>query len=102
MARHLIVYQDSGVRFSLAPPLLGSSVNSRTSACGAEGVRAELTSLTIMSCKKHRVPKKKPYGSKRGVYWCHGCDAALVPDAPSKKRERQVAKQAIAKEKKRL
>lgn len=48
-----------------------------------------------MSCKEHRKPKRPPYGSKRNVGWCHGCDAALVPDEPSKKRERQASKAAI-------
>lgn len=49
-------------------------------------------------CKRgHRKPKRKPYGQQRGLYWCRGCDADLVPSThkPMKKRERRLAKEII-------
>lgn len=57
-----------------------------------------------MRCKDHKYPKSLPYGATKGVYWCHGCDAALVPEwlRPNpksiKKSERAKAKQEIRKE----
>lgn len=47
--------------------------------------------------KGHRHPNHKPYGGKRGVYWCYGCDAALVPNEPSKKAERAMAKRKLSR-----
>lgn len=52
----------------------------------------------------HRKPRKLPYGATRGKYWCHCCDAALVPEWKGskpkniKKRERQRAKREIKNE----
>ena len=58
-----------------------------------------------MGCKnkdgKHRKPKSLPYGATKGVYWCRGCDADLVPDwrdKPKKKQAREKAKRQIRKE----
>ena len=53
-----------------------------------------------MSCRTHRYPKRKAYGGSRGVYWCRGCDAELVPEYHDKgkslkKRARQKAKKEI-------
>ncbi len=57
-----------------------------------------------MACEKgHRRSKRRPYGSRRGLYWCWGCDAEVVPDSfgphpkPIKKAERQRAKREIKK-----
>lgn len=56
-------------------------------------------------CKKgHKLPKSLPYGATKGKYWCHMCDAEVVPEwygkkgKPIKKKERQKAKKNIKKE----
>lgn len=52
-----------------------------------------------MRCRKgHRDPKRLPYGSQRGRYWCWGCDAELVPPKANKKRARRKAKKDIQKQ----
>jgi hypothetical protein len=54
-----------------------------------------------VSCSRgHKQSKQIPYGQKRGLFWCGGCDRALVPEVPSKKRERQNAKRQIREERK--
>lgn len=52
-------------------------------------------------CSCIKKPKQLPYGSRRGKYWCFGCDANLVGDyvvKPIKKSERQKAKKLIKNE----
>lgn len=39
-------------------------------------------------------PKSRPYGAKRGKYWCSGCDRDLASEV-SKGAERQRAKKEI-------
>ena len=48
------------------------------------------------NCKLGRIPKSKPYGGKRALHWCDGCDAELVPPQPKKSRERHAARREIA------
>ena len=52
-------------------------------------------------CKCLKKSKHKPYGSRRGLYWCHGCDANKVGDhthKPIKKSQRQKNKKIISVE----
>lgn len=42
-------------------------------------------------------PKKIPYGSKKGKFWCSKCDRAHA-NGVNKKKERQRAKRNIGKE----
>lgn len=51
--------------------------------------------VVCSNCKRRRGrPKKRPYGSKRGLAWCDVCDRQLT--APiSKKTERQKSKNNI-------
>ena len=57
-----------------------------------------------MSCKNHKAPRKLPYGATKGLFWCWGCDTALVPEWYGKKSkhikraERNKAKNNIRKE----
>lgn len=44
-----------------------------------------------------RKPKKLPYGSKKGLFWCSNCDAGHS-NGVSKKKERQKAKKKIRDE----
>lgn len=50
-------------------------------------------------CKRsYRKKRMRPYGMKRGKFWCHGCDGGLVSDfihKNRKKTERQKAKKEI-------
>jgi hypothetical protein len=47
-------------------------------------------------CCGHK-PKKIPYGSKKGKFWCSTCDAGHA-NGISKKRERSSASKLIKKE----
>ncbi len=60
-------------------------------------------------CKKgHKRPKSLPYGSTKGLHWCGGCDADMVPGwigprpKPIKKKERKRARDTIREELKRI
>lgn len=55
----------------------------------------------MKKCSCLKIPKHKPYGLRRGKYWCHKCDANLVGDydhKPIKKSARQKAKRQIKKD----
>lgn len=52
-------------------------------------------------CSCLKKPKTRPYGARKGVYWCRKCDANLVGDydhKPIKKSMRQKNKKIIALE----